>query len=78
MRLSFQPVQVIWALWSSSAVFYRRAFLKRRESGSKPKSWQLDEDRLAAAVLDSRAAHARCCTGSYFKQPPAPAPKDLM
>jgi uncharacterized membrane protein len=37
-RLFFQPVLVVWALWSTSAVSYLRAFVKRRESGSKPKS----------------------------------------
>lgn len=35
VRLFFQPVLVIWALWSTSAVSNLRAFLKRRESRSK-------------------------------------------
>ncbi len=38
VRLFFQPVLVIWALWSTSAVSYLKAYLKRRESGSKPQS----------------------------------------
>ncbi len=38
VRLFFQPVLVIWALWSTSAVGYLKAYLKRRESGSKPQS----------------------------------------
>jgi uncharacterized membrane protein len=38
VRLFFQPVLVIWALWSTSAVGYLKAYLKRRESGSKSKS----------------------------------------
>jgi uncharacterized membrane protein len=37
-RLFFQPVLVIWALWSTSALTYLKALLKRRESRSKPKS----------------------------------------
>lgn len=37
-RLFFQPVLVIWALWSTSALSYLKALVKRRESGSKPKS----------------------------------------
>jgi hypothetical protein len=37
-RLFFQPVLVFWALWSTSALSYLRAFLKRGESGSKPQS----------------------------------------
>lgn len=37
VRLFFQPVLVIWALWSTSASSYLREFLKRRESRSKPK-----------------------------------------
>lgn len=35
VRLFFQPVLVIWALWSTSAVGYLKAFLKRRESRPK-------------------------------------------
>jgi Predicted membrane protein len=35
VRLFFQPVLVIWALWSTSAVGYLKAYLKRRESDSK-------------------------------------------
>lgn len=38
VRLFFQPVLVIWALWSTSAISYLKAFLKRRESSSKPQS----------------------------------------
>lgn len=37
VRLFFQPVLVIWALWSTSALSYLKEFLKRRESRSKPK-----------------------------------------
>jgi uncharacterized membrane protein len=37
-RLFFQPVLVIWALWSTSALSYLKALVKHRESGSKPKS----------------------------------------
>jgi uncharacterized membrane protein len=37
-RLFFQPVLVIWALWSTSALTYLKTLLKRRESRSKPKS----------------------------------------
>lgn len=37
MRLFFQPVLVIWALWSTSALRYLKDFLKRRESRSKTK-----------------------------------------
>jgi uncharacterized membrane protein len=37
-RLFFQPVLVIWALWSTSALTYLKALLKHRESRSKPKS----------------------------------------
>jgi uncharacterized membrane protein len=37
-RLFFQPVLVIWALWSTSALTYLKALVKRRESLSKPKS----------------------------------------
>lgn len=36
-RLFFQPVLVIWALWSTSALSQLKEFLKRRESRSKPK-----------------------------------------
>lgn len=36
VRLFFQPVLVIWALWSTSALSYLKEFLKRRESRSKP------------------------------------------
>lgn len=38
VRLFFQPVLVIWALWSTSAISYLKAFLKRRESSPKPQS----------------------------------------
>lgn len=34
-RLFFQPLLVLWALWSTSALGYLRAFLRRRESRSK-------------------------------------------
>lgn len=37
VRLFFQPVLVIWALWSTSALSQLKEFLKRRESRSKPK-----------------------------------------
>lgn len=37
VRLFFQPVLVIWALWSTSALSYLKEFLKRRESRVKPK-----------------------------------------
>ena len=37
-RLFFQPVLVIWALWSTSALTYLKTLLKRRESRSTPKS----------------------------------------
>jgi uncharacterized membrane protein len=37
-RLFFQPVLVIWALWSTSALAYLKALVKRRESRSKPRS----------------------------------------
>jgi uncharacterized membrane protein len=30
LRLFFQPVLVLWALWSTSAITYLKAFLKRR------------------------------------------------
>jgi uncharacterized membrane protein len=38
VRLFFQPVLVIWALWSTSALSYLKEFLRRRELRSKPKS----------------------------------------
>jgi uncharacterized membrane protein len=38
VRLFFQPVLVIWALWSTSALSYLKEFLWRRELRSKPKS----------------------------------------
>lgn len=34
-RLFFQPLLVLWALWSTSALGYLRAFLRLRESRSK-------------------------------------------
>jgi uncharacterized membrane protein len=37
-RLFFQPVLVIWALWSTSAISYLKALVKRRESRSNPQS----------------------------------------
>ena len=37
-RLFFQPVLVIWALWSTSALTYLKALVNRRESRSTPKS----------------------------------------
>ena len=38
VRLFFQPVLVIWALWSTSALSYLKELLKRKESRSKSKS----------------------------------------
>jgi uncharacterized membrane protein len=38
VRLFFQPVLVIWALWSTSALSYLKEFLRRRELRSKSKS----------------------------------------
>jgi uncharacterized membrane protein len=38
LRLFFQPVLVIWALWSTSALSYLKEFLRREESRSKSKS----------------------------------------
>ena len=38
VRLFFQPVLVIWALWSTSALRYLKEFLRREESRSKSKS----------------------------------------
>jgi uncharacterized membrane protein len=38
VRLFFQPVLVIWALWSTSALSYLKEFLRREESRSKSKS----------------------------------------
>jgi uncharacterized membrane protein len=37
IRLFFQPVLVIWALWSTSALRYLNQFLKRRASRSESK-----------------------------------------
>jgi len=37
-RLFFQPVLVIWALWSTSALSYLKEFLRRKKLRSKPKS----------------------------------------
>lgn len=37
VRLFFQPVLVIWALWSTSALTQLKEFLKRRESRSEPR-----------------------------------------
>jgi uncharacterized membrane protein len=37
-RLFFQPVLVIWALWSTSALSYLKVLVNRRESRSTPKS----------------------------------------
>lgn len=37
MRLFFQPVLVIWALWSTSALRYLNQFLKRRASRAESK-----------------------------------------
>jgi uncharacterized membrane protein len=38
VRLFFQPVLVIWALWSTSALSYLKEFLRREESRPKSKS----------------------------------------
>ena len=38
VRLFFQPVLVIWALWSTSALRYLKEFLRREVSRSKSKS----------------------------------------
>jgi uncharacterized membrane protein len=38
VRLFFQPVLVIWALWSTSALSYLKEFLRREVSRSKSKS----------------------------------------
>jgi uncharacterized membrane protein len=38
VRLFFQPVLVIWALWSTSALSYLKEFLRRKKLRSKPKS----------------------------------------
>lgn len=37
VRLFFQPLLVIWALWSTSALSQLKEFLKRRESRSEPR-----------------------------------------
>ena len=37
-RLFFQPVLVIWALWSTSALSYLKEFLRRKKLRSKPTS----------------------------------------
>lgn len=37
VRLFFQPVLILWALWPTSSVSYLRELLKRRKSRSNPK-----------------------------------------